>query len=130
MRSWWLAEAGATEPGEALRLAHASCDAVTEIGSFCEQHGIDAHRRYDGWLWTATNAAQVGAWATTVAAIARHGEHPFVALDPSELVARSGSSAHIGGVFESTCASLQPALLARGLMRVVRERGVSVFEGS
>ncbi len=115
---------------EALRLAHASSDAVAEIGSFCEQHGIDVQYRHDGWLWTATNASQCGAWASTVAAIARHGEYPFLTLDPSELVARSGSSAHIAGVFESTCASLQPALLARGLMRVVGERGVRVFEGS
>lgn len=115
---------------EALRLAHASCDAITEIGSFCEQHGIDAHYRHDGWLWTATNASQVGAWTSTVAAIGRHGEHPFVALDPSELVLRTGSSVHIAGVFEATCASLQPAVLARGLMKVARERGVTVFEGS
>ncbi len=115
---------------EALRLAHASCEAIAEIGSFCEQHGIDAQYRHDGWFWTATNASQCGAWSSTVEAIARHGEHPFVALDPSELVHRTGSSVHIGGVFEPTCASLQPALLARGLMRVAHERGVTVFEGS
>ena len=115
---------------EALRLARASCDAIDEIGSFCEQHEIDAHYRHDGWVWTATNAAQVGAWNSTVAAIARHGEEPFVAVDPAELVARTGSSSHIAGVFEATAATVQPALLARGLMRVARERGVTVFEGS
>jgi putative aminophosphonate oxidoreductase len=115
---------------EALRLARASCDAIDEIGSFCEQHGIDADYRHDGWLWTATNAAQCGAWNSTIADIGAHGEEPFVAVDPAELVARTGSSSHIAGVFEATAATVQPALLARGLLRVARERGVRVFEGS
>jgi putative aminophosphonate oxidoreductase len=115
---------------EALRLARASTDAIDEIGSFSEQHGIDAHYRHDGWMWTATNAAQCGAWNSTVAEIARHGEEPFVAVEPAELVERTGSSSHIAAVFEATAATIQPALLARGLMRVAQERGVSVFEGS
>jgi putative aminophosphonate oxidoreductase len=116
---------------EALRLAHASADAIDEIGHFCEQHGIDADYRHDGWWWTATNAAQCGAWNSTIAGIARDSEEePFVAVDPAELVARTGSSSHIAGVFEATAATVQPALLARGLLRVARERGVTVFEGS
>jgi putative aminophosphonate oxidoreductase len=115
---------------EALHLARASCDAVAEIGAFCDQHGIDAGYRHDGWLWTATNESQLGAWDSTIAAIERHGEAPFVAVDPAALALRSGSSAHIAGVFEPTSATVQPALLARGLLRVARERGVKVFEGS
>jgi putative aminophosphonate oxidoreductase len=115
---------------EALRLARASCETIEEIGSFCEQHAIDAHFRHDGWFWTATNPAQVGAWRSTVAAVQRHGVQPFVAVDPEELVARSGSRAHLAGVFEPTSATVQPALLARGLLRVARERGVEVFERS
>lgn len=115
---------------EALRLSHASCDAIAHIGSFCEQHGIDAHFRHDGWLWTATNPSQLGAWRSTVAAIERHGERPFVDVDPAELAVRTGSPKHIGGVFEPTSATVQPARLARGLARVARKRGVNVFEGS
>lgn len=115
---------------EALRLARLSCEAIDQIGDFCAQHSIDARYRRDGWLWTATNASQCGAWNSTVAAIGRHGEQPFQTLDPTDLVHRSGSSSHIGGVFEPTAATVQPALLARGLMRVAREKGVKVFEGS
>ena len=116
---------------EALRLAHASCVAIAEIGSFCEQHGIDA--QYCP-RWLVLDRDQRVAMRRLVEHRGgdrppRH-EHPFVALDPSELVHRTGCSVHIGGVFEPTCASLQPALLARGLMRVARERGVTVFEGS
>lgn len=115
---------------EAVRLAQASCDAVEEIGSFCEQHAIDAGYRHDGWVWAATNTAQVGAWASTVEAIRRHGLEPFVGLERDELARRTGSDAHIAGVFEPTSATLQPAALARGLLRVARERGVAVFEHS
>jgi putative aminophosphonate oxidoreductase len=115
---------------EALRLARASCAAVDEIGGFCAEHEIDAHYRHDGWLWTATNRMQLGAWNSTVEALERHGVQPFVSIDPNELAARSGSSAHIAGVFERTGATVQPALLARGLLRVARERGVAVFEHS
>jgi putative aminophosphonate oxidoreductase len=115
---------------EALRLARASDAAVAEIGSFCEEYAISAHYRRDGWLWTATNLVQIGAWETTIAAIERHGEHPFERVDGEDLATRSGSGKHIAGVFEPGSATVQPALLARGLLRVARLRGVRVFERS
>lgn len=115
---------------EALRLAEASCEAVAEIGSFCAEHSIDAGYRHDGWMWTATNTVQVGAWDSTIEAIRRHGREPFVPIGRSEMVTRTGSEAPIAGVFEATSATLQPARLARGLLRVARERGVAVFERS
>jgi putative aminophosphonate oxidoreductase len=115
---------------EALRLARASEAAVAEIGEFCAEHEIRAQYRRDGWLWTATNLAQVGAWESTMAAIERYGEQPFERIDPAELADRTGSRAHIAGVFEPGSATVQPALLARGLVRVARMRGVQVFERS
>ncbi len=115
---------------EAIRLARASAQAVEDIGSFCAEHGIDAHYRRDGWFWTATNAVQAGAWTSTIEATAQHGEEPFRPVTPEDLVARTGSAAHIEGVFEPTSATVQPALLAQGLLRVARERGVEVFERS
>jgi glycine/D-amino acid oxidase-like deaminating enzyme len=115
---------------EALRLARASAEVVNEIGAFCEVHGVDAHYRPEGWMWTATNASQLGAWDSTIAAIERHGERPFVRLKPDDVVARTGSPAHLAGVFEPISATVQPALLARGLARVIRELGVTVYESS
>ncbi len=115
---------------EALRLARASADNVARIGSFCQEHGIDAGYRHDGWLWTATNRAQLGAWESTVAAVSRHGDEPFRPVEPDVLAARSGSATHLAGVFEPSCATVHPALLARGLARVAREQGVELFEGS
>jgi putative aminophosphonate oxidoreductase len=131
--SWWakfctLEQVCGTE--EALRLAHASVAAVTEIGDFCRENGIDAHFRRDGWLWTATSRAQVGAWEPVLAALERLGESPFEQLDPAEVAARSGSPAHLAGVFERSAATVHPGLLARGLRRVAAERGVRIFEHS
>jgi putative aminophosphonate oxidoreductase len=114
----------------AIWLARRSAEAVAEIGGFCEAHAIDARFRHDGWLWTATNESQLGAWDSTIAAIARHGEAPFAEVERDDLVRRRGSNRHLAGVFEATSATLQPALLARGLLRVARERGIEVFERS
>ena len=131
--SYWhhftpLEKIGGTE--EALRLSRASADAVVEIGTFCEEHRIDADYRRDGWLWTATNPAQVGRWRATVDAIGRAGAAPFVTVGEDELVRRTGSRRHLAGVFEASAASVQPAALARGLRRVALDRGVRIFEGS
>jgi glycine/D-amino acid oxidase-like deaminating enzyme len=115
---------------EALRLARASAEAVDAIGAFCEGDGIDAHYRRDGWLWTATNEAQIGAWEPVVETLATHGETPFVELTREEVAARAGSDRHLAGVWEPTAATVQPALLARGLRRVAVERGVRIHEHS
>ena len=131
--SWW-AKFQALEQlcgrEEALRLARASAAAITEIGQFCRENGIDAHFRQDGWLWTATSPAQVGAWEPTLARLEQLGETPFERLDPEDVALRSGSPAHLAGVFERSAATVQPALLARGLRRVAAERGVRIFEHS
>jgi putative aminophosphonate oxidoreductase len=129
--SWWakfgtLRKHCGTE--EALRLARSSAAAVSEIGAFCAEHGIDAHFRADGWLWTATSPAQVGAWDAVVAELERHGERPFEALPPEEVAERAGSDRHLAGVLETSAATVQPALLARGLRRLALERGVRIFE--
>lgn len=131
--SWWakfstlLKVVGADE---ALALARAAEDAVSEIGEFCRRHGIDAHYRHDGWLWTATNPAQRGAWASTLADLARHGVSPFRELPDADVARMAGSPRHLAGVFEPTAATVQPALLARGLRRVALERGIHLFEGT
>ena len=50
-------------------------------------------------------------------------------LSPAEVRARCASPAFRGGAFMREGASVQPALLARGLRRVVLERGVEIHEG-
>jgi putative aminophosphonate oxidoreductase len=131
--SWWakfraLEQVCGTE--EALRLARASATAVAELGAFCDSGGVDAHFRHDGWLWTATTPAQIGAWDDTIARLEQLGEAPFVRLDPDTVARRAASPAHLAGVFEPTAATVHPARLARGLRRVALKRGIRVFERS
>jgi glycine/D-amino acid oxidase-like deaminating enzyme len=132
--SWWHKFASLLKvcgPEEAVRLARACESAVDEIGRFCADQGIDAHYRREGWLWTATSPAQIGAWSGTVAAIeAACGLRPFAELSRDEVAERSGSGAHLAGVYEAVSATVQPALLARGLRRVALGLGVRVFEHS
>jgi putative aminophosphonate oxidoreductase len=112
----------------ALMLAQASQENVGEIAAFCSGAGIDPHFRRDGWLWTATGPAQVGAWQDTMTALERHQVYPFKELPPEEVAERSGSADNIAGVFEADAATVQPALLARGLRRVALARGVRIYE--
>src|SRR5712691_3194135 len=131
--SWWAKFAALEQlcgTKEALRLARASAASVAEMGAFCAANGIDAHFRHDGWLWTATSTAQIGAWDGTIARIETLGEQPFVRREPEEVAGRAASPAHLAGVFEPTAATVHPARLARGLRRVVLERGVRLFEHS
>jgi putative aminophosphonate oxidoreductase len=113
---------------EALRLARASEEAVAEIGAFCEREGVDAHFRQGGWLWTATSAAQLGAWESSVETAESHGAHPYEILGAEQVQERTGSPVHLGAAYEKTAAIVQPALLARGLRRVAAERGVRIYE--
>ena len=131
--SWW-AKFGSLKkicgPEEALRLARASAQAPADIGAFCAAHEIDAHYRGEGWLWTATSAAQFGAWNDLVDELERYQVTPFEALSPEQAAARSGTRASLAGIFESTAATVQPALLARGLRRVAIAKGVRIYERS
>ncbi len=110
---------------EAVRLARASERAIGEIGEFCAREGAEAGFRQGGWLWTAGSDAQMGAWDAAIEAGA-----PLEAVAADELRARTGSPWLRGGVVEPAAATVQPALLARGLRRVALERGVRLFEGS
>ena len=115
---------------EAFRLVRASAEAVAELGAFCEREGVDARFRRSGWLWTATSPAQLGAWEGAVAAAERVGERPFEPVSAEEAQRRTGSPVHLGAVFEAGAATVQPALLARGLRRLAEARGVRIHERS
>jgi putative aminophosphonate oxidoreductase len=113
---------------DALRMAKDSVAAIGELADFASLHGIDADFRKGGWLWTATSKAQLGAWESLVQLCERNGLCAFQRLEPQEVAARSGSSAHRAGVYASEAAIVQPATLARGLRRVALELGVRIFE--
>lgn len=131
--SWWAKFSTLLElfgAAEGLALARASERAVLEIGDFCRRHHIDAHYRGDGWLWAATSPAQLGSWAATLEDLDRHGAKPFRELTAADVARLAGSPTHLGGVLEASAATVQPALLVRGLRRVALELGVRICERS
>lgn len=130
---WWpKLESLAARYGEeeALRLGHAAEHAISAIGTFCECHGIDAHFRQGGWLWTATTPLHVDNWEHAIQACERRGIDVFERLTPAAVATRTGSPMHVAGVWERGPATVQPALLARGLRRVALEQGIRIFEHS
>ncbi|MFK0270461.1 NAD(P)/FAD-dependent oxidoreductase [Pseudomonas asiatica] len=113
---------------QALFLAYAAEEAINELGTFCERHGIDAHFQQSGWLWTATTRQHLDSWNGTLAACAKLGVEPFERLDAREVARRTGSSVHLGGVFERSIATVQPALLVKGMREVALKMGVLIHE--
>ena len=56
--------------------------------------------------------------AEASAAAAPHGREPFRPFSPDDVASAAGSATHVGGLFEPTAATVQPALLARGPRRL------------
>jgi putative aminophosphonate oxidoreductase len=115
---------------EAVRLVKASEAAVQHIDDFCRAHQIDAEFRHDGTLYTATNAAQLGALDPVIAALEACDIQSYYHLPAAEVARRTGSARHIAGVFSPFAATVQPGKLVRGLRRVALQMGIRIFECS
>jgi putative aminophosphonate oxidoreductase len=129
--NWWakyLSLMSICGEGEARRICEAAESAVDEIGDFCREHNIDAQYRKDGWLWTASNRRQHNSWLVLTESLERYNANPFRAIDPEEARAKSGSPRTLSGIFDPNAATVQPAMLARGLRRVALELGVRIYE--
>ncbi|MFP5342617.1 MAG: NAD(P)/FAD-dependent oxidoreductase [Candidatus Limnocylindria bacterium] len=115
----------------ALAAARASEDAVADIGAWCERHGVDAWFTRAGSLQVSAAPAQDGAWDEAVAACRAHGVGDrYVPMSAPDVRSRVRSPVFRDGVLMPGAATLQPATLARGLRRVLLERGVTIREGT
>jgi putative aminophosphonate oxidoreductase len=115
---------------EAVRLVRESEAAVWAIERFAAENDIACEFRRDGTLYTATNAAQSGGLDAVVAALEQRGLRSWSRWPLEQVRRRSGSARHIEGWFSPVAASVQPALLVRGLRRVALQRGVRLHEGT
>ena len=113
---------------EALRLCRASVDTITELGAFCEQHGVPGQWRRQGAIWGATCEFQSGHWSGILDALEKYQVHQFKRLTGAEITERTGTTAHLAGVLDESIALIHPGFLVRGLRRVVRELGVQIYE--
>src|SRR5438034_1023250 len=117
--------------GDALELCLAASRSVAEIGRFCQRNDIDAWFTFGGELAVASNPFQEGSWGAELDEARRLGaEDEFVELSADEVRKRVDSPVLLGGVFHPDAATVQPARLARGLRRVLLERGVRIYEGT
>jgi glycine/D-amino acid oxidase-like deaminating enzyme len=134
VNGWWSALGTLTErfgAGDALELCMAASRSVAEVGAFCERFGIDAWYTHAGELAAASNPFQEGLWDGMVLATEAAGVGDvFRALSPEEVRKICDSPVFGGGVFDEDAATVQPARLARGLRRVLLERGVRIHEAS
>jgi putative aminophosphonate oxidoreductase len=129
--SWWPKLSSLAQlcgPEEAVRLGRASAEAVGELGEFARANEIDCHYLRQGFLWTATAPAHVGVWEGVLRLCEAHGIDAFERLAPAEVARRAGSPVHLAGVLERGAATVQPALLVRGLRRAALQRGVRIHE--
>lgn len=131
VNNWWakylslLSICGAEE---ARRICEAAESAIDEIGDFCREHDIDAQFRKDGWLWMASNQKQHNAWQVLTQSLEKYNANPFKAITTEEAQYKSGSPRAVSGVFDPNAATVQPAMLARGLRRVALELGIRIYE--
>lgn len=114
----------------ALAACRVSEESVAAIGAWCSTNRVDAWFRRTPYLLVASSPAQEGAWEEAVAAARRLGApEAYRALSREEVRAVCDSPAFgAGAVMEG--ATVQPARLARGLRRVLLERGVRIHEGT
>ena len=115
----------------ALELGRVSAATVEAIGAWCAGHGIDAWYRRSGYVLASAAPSQDGAFAELLETCARLGVgDECIDLTPDEVRARCASPVLRNGAFIPSAATVQPAHLARGLRRVLLERGVTIHEGT
>jgi glycine/D-amino acid oxidase-like deaminating enzyme len=134
VHGWWeslgyLAERFGEEA--ALAIAREADEVVDGIGAWCAKHGVDAHYVKAGYLRVNAFPKEPSDWADAVARLrAASVPDQLQPIDAVAVQAICGSPAFREGLLMPSAASIQPALLARGLRRVLLERGVRIFEGT
>ena len=130
--SWFDADAIIALFGEqeGVRYLRVQSDAVEQLGAFAEEHGIDCWFHHEGVLGVRTGAWQE-AFGTGGRASAREryveGDGLKV-LTAEEARGYADSPRFVEGAFFQDNAVVQPARLARGLRRLLLERGVHIYE--
>ncbi|HEX2195223.1 MAG TPA: FAD-binding oxidoreductase [Candidatus Limnocylindria bacterium] len=134
VHGWWdqlpyLVELFGAE--RALQLAGLVDESVQAIGDWCAGHGVDAWYRKGGYLRVSASPSQDGEWRAAVDTARRLGvPDQYVELTRDDVQARCASPVLRAGAWMPNAATVQPARLARGLRRVLADRGVVIREGA
>ena len=112
-------------------IGRAADEVVDGIGAWCATHGVDAWYAKRGYLRVNAFPGRPNDWDGTLAELARLGLADALMPLPAAEVQRVCASPAFGdGLLMPSAASVQPARLARGLRRVLLERGVQIAEGT
>ena len=116
---------------QGLRIAEAADEVVGGIGEWCERHAVDAWFTPRGYLRVNAFPKVGNDWGATTAEMDRLGAPgQLVPIDRKAVQEICASPAFGDGLFMPSAATVQPAMLARGLRRVLIERGVRIHEGT
>jgi glycine/D-amino acid oxidase-like deaminating enzyme len=134
VHGWWENVphlAGRYGDEAALNIAQAADEVVDGIGQWCAEHGVDAWYTKAGYLRVNAFPGREGDWNATVARLQGLGAaDQLVPMDAAAVQRVCASPAFGAGVLMPSAASVHPARLARGLRRVLLERGVRIHEGT
>lgn len=134
LHGWWeylpyLVERYGQQHG--LEIARASDEVVSGIGAWCERHQVDAWFTPHGYLRVNAFPGLANDWGRTVKEVDRLGGiGQLLHLDRAGVQQICASPAFGEGLMMPSAATVQPALLGRGLRRVLLERGVRIHEGT
>ena len=113
-----------------LRLARAMRGTVDEIGRVVEAEEIDCGYHKGGMIRLARNAPQAERQAAEVA----HHHEVGLPADDVRLLTADEARSHcratgvLSGIFDASCAAVDPARLVRGLAETVERQGAKVCE--
>jgi glycine/D-amino acid oxidase-like deaminating enzyme len=134
VHGWWESLGYLTERyglDAALAIAREADEVVDGIGGWCTQHGVDAHYVKAGYLRVNAFPNEPPDWDEAVKRLRAAGVgDELQPVDAAAVQRVCASSAFREGLLMPSAASVQPALLARGLRRVLLERGVRIFEAT
>jgi len=113
----------------AIAIAREADEVVDGIGAWCARHEVDAWYAKAGYVRVNAFPSVAHDWDGTVARLRALGQGEQLApIEPDAVQRVCASPAFRDGLLMPSAASIQPARLARGLRRVLLERGVVIHE--
>jgi len=113
-----------------VRAHHFMLECVRNTKKLVEAENMECDLEYNGLMVLARNDFQMKQLERNLKDFQRAGCHDVQILSGRDFEERLNSAWHVGALYEPDTAILNPAKLAREFKRVIRERGVKVYERS